>query len=293
MTAIRNVRAATRRPSRRRAERIGVGVGIALILLLAAAGPALSPYDPLQGTEAVLGPVSPAHPLGTDYLGRDVLSRLLAGAPASVFGALAVSTIALVTGVVPGVLSVYLGRVFEWASLRLVDTVIALPFLIVAVAVCALLGNGLLQALVVVGVLLAPVFYRVARAVTISVTDSPYLEAARLLGVGPVRAVLEHVWPKVLPAVAVAYASSVGVGLTVVSSLTFLGIGVQPPAPTWGGLLAADLDYLTTQPWAPVFPIIVIVVTVWLFNYAADLIRDGALDHDVVAEADAEGSVTR
>ncbi len=248
--------------------------GLGLILLLALVGPLLSPYDPLQDDYAVLGPVTAAHPLGTDYVGRDVLSRLLAGAPASVFGALGVATIALLAGTVPGILSVYLGRVFEWASLRLVDTIIALPFLIVAVAVCALLGNGLVQALAVVGVLLSPLFYRVSRAVTLTVMAEPYIEVSRLLGVHPVRTILGHVWPKVLPPLAVAFAGAVGTGLAVVASLTFLGIGVRPPDPTWGGVLADELGHLGTRPWAPVFPILLIVGTVWLVNYAADLLRD-------------------
>jgi peptide/nickel transport system permease protein len=176
--------------------------------------------------------------------------------------------------VIPGLLSVYLGRVFEWTSLRLADTLIALPFLVFAVAVTALLGNGITQAMLIVGVLVSPLFYRVARAATLAVARSQYVEVAVISGASVGWIVRRHVWVKVLPAIAVALAQTIGVGFIVVSSLSFLGIGVQPPAPTWGGLLASDLNYLHYQPYAPVAPALVIMVTVWGCNLLADAIRD-------------------
>jgi peptide/nickel transport system permease protein len=182
--------------------------------------------------------------------------------------------VALVVGVVPGLLSVYLGRTFEWISLRLADTLIALPFLVFAVAVTALLGNGITQAMFVVGVLVSPLFYRVSRAATLSVARSQYVESALISGASVGWIVRRHVWVKVLPAIAVALAQTMGVGFIVVSSLSFLGIGVQPPAPTWGGLLASDLNYLHYQPYAPVAPALVIMATVWGCNLLADAIRD-------------------
>jgi peptide/nickel transport system permease protein len=144
----------------------------------------------------------------------------------------------------------------------------------VAVAVTALLGNGLTQAMLVTGVLLAPAFYRVARAAALSVARSQYVEAAEISGASLPWIVRRHVWGKVLPPVAVTLAHTIGVGFVIVSSLTFLGIGVQPPAPTWGGLLASDLNYLSYQPWAPVAPALLIMATVWACNLLADAIRD-------------------
>src|SRR6185437_14438502 len=233
--------------------RIGAAI-LALIALLAIFGPALAPQDPLGSSANTLAGSSWQHWLGTDYLGRDVFSRLLDGSRTSVLGAVEVALMALVVGAIPGILSVYLGRGFEWVTLRLADTLIALPFLVFAVAVTALLGNGISQAMLVVGVLVSPLFYRVARAATLTVARSQYVEAAVIAGAPLSLIVRRHVWTKVLPPIAVALAQTIGTGFVIVSSLTFLGIGVQPPAPTWGGLLASDLGYLSYQPYAPVAP---------------------------------------
>lgn len=245
-----------------------------VIALLAILGPIVRPQDPLLNSPAQLAGVSGKHWLGTDYLGRDVFSRLLQGSRESVVGALEVALVALFVGAIPGILSVYLGRVFEWVTLRLIDTLVALPFLLFAVAVTALLGNGLTQAMLVTGVLLAPSFYRVSRAAALAVARSQYVEAAQISGASLSWIVRRHVWSKVLPPIAVALANTIGLGFVIVSSLSFLGIGVTPPAPTWGGMLASDLNYLSFQPWAPVAPALLIMVTVWACNLLADAIRD-------------------
>ncbi|MFL6118710.1 ABC transporter permease [Actinophytocola sp.] len=253
--------------------RISVAV-LAVIAFLAVVGPLLAPQDPLATSANTLAGPSGTHWLGTDNLGRDVLSRLLDGSRVSVLGSLEVALMALVVGAIPGILSVYLGRVFEWLTLRLADTLVALPFLLFAVAVTALLGNGIAQAMFVTGVLVSPLFYRVSRAATLAVARSQYVEAAVVSGASLGWIVRRHVWVKVLPPVAVTFAQTVGVGFVIVSSLTFLGIGVAPPAPTWGGLLASDLGYLSYQPWAPFVPAGLIMATVWASNLLADAIRD-------------------
>jgi len=253
--------------------RLAVGI-LSVIVFLAIFGSVIAPYSPLTNSATQLAHISGSHWLGTDYLGRDTLSRILAGSRASVVGAIEVAVIALFVGAIPGVLSVYLGRVFEWVTLRLVDTLISLPFLLVAVAVTALLGNGITQALLVVGVLLAPSFYRVSRAAALSVARSQYVEAAQISGASTGWIVRRHVWSKVLPPISISMAYTVGAGFVVVSSLSFLGIGVQPPAPTWGGMLSSDLSYLSYQPWAPVAPALLIIATVWACNLLADAIRD-------------------
>ncbi|MET9559408.1 MULTISPECIES: ABC transporter permease [Streptomyces] len=247
---------------------------LAAIALLAVLGPLLAPQNPLATSDNTLAAASASHWLGTDYLGRDTFSRLLDGSRVSVLGSLEVALMALVVGAIPGILSVYLGRTFEWLTLRLADTLVALPFLLFAVAVIALLGNGITQAMLVTGALVSPLFYRVARAATLAVARSPYVEAALIAGASTGWIVRRHVWVKVLPPIAVALAQTIGVGFIIVSSLTFLGIGVQPPAPTWGGLLASDLGYLSYQPWAPLAPAVLIMITVWAGNLLADAIRD-------------------
>ncbi len=255
------------------AGRLAAGILLAIVLL-AVLGPLLAPQDPLLNSPDQLASASGHHWLGTDYLGRDVFSRLLQGSRESVQAAVEVALVALVVGTVPGILSVYLGRVFEWMTLRVIDTLIALPFLLFAVAVTALLGNGLTQAMIVTGVLLAPVYYRVSRAAALAVARSQYVESAQISGASLGWIVRRHVWSKVLPPIAVSLAHTIGVGFVIVSSLTFLGIGVQPPNPTWGGLLAADLNYLSFQPWAPIAPALLIISTVWACNLLADAIRD-------------------
>ncbi|MET8468235.1 ABC transporter permease [Streptomyces sp. NPDC006422] len=253
--------------------RIAVAI-LAVVALLALLGPLLAPQNPLATSGDTLAAASGEHWLGTDYLGRDVLSRLLDGSRVSVVGSLEVALTALVVGSIPGILSVYLGRVFEWLTLRLADTLVALPFLLFAVAVIALLGNGITQAMLVTGALVSPLFYRVSRAATLAVARSPYVEAALISGASLGWIVRRHVWAKVLPPLAVALAQTIGTGFVIVSSLTFLGIGVQPPEPTWGGLLASDLGYLGQQPWAPLPPALLIMATVWAANLLADAVRD-------------------
>lgn len=258
-----------------RSGRLSVGV-LAFITLLAVFGPLLAPHDPLvQDPGAILAGSSAQHWLGTDNVGRDVLSRLLAGSTSSLVAGLESVAVGLVLGVLPGLLSVHLGRVFEWVSLRLMDAFVALPFLVFAVAMTALLGNGLQQAMLAVGILISPGFYRVTRAAALPVATAQYVEAAMLTGASPWVVLRRHVWPKVLPAVAVATASLLGSSLVIVSSLTFLGIGIVPPTPTWGGMLATDLQYLFQRPFGPFVPAALIVVTVGACNGLADALRDG------------------
>jgi peptide/nickel transport system permease protein len=256
-------------------------LALALIIVLVTIGvfgSLIAPYNALDTTGAPLAPPSGSHWFGTDSLGRDVLSRILAGAGISLLGGVLVSVVAFFIGTIPGILSVYLGRVFEWASLRLMDTVIALPFLIVAVAVTALLGNGLIPALVVVGVLVSPVFYRVSRSVALSSVTADYVLAARLFGASTYWVVSRHILPKLIPALAVTFANTVAAGLIVISSLSFLGIGVAPPAPTWGGVLAETLGHISRSPLAPIFPSVFIIAAVWAFHALADLLRDAEIE---------------
>lgn len=248
---------------------------ILAVVVVAVAGPALAPYDPLgQDTANALQNSSLAHILGTDYLGRDVLSRLLAGAPASLLSALGAALIGLIVGAVPGALSAFAPKIGEWLSLRFVDALLSLPFILFAIVFAALLGNGLVQATLAIGILIAPSFFRIARAATLRVRDSQYVEAATFLG-GSVWWVLRrHVWRQVTPNLVVASVSALGGALLAVASLTFLGIGVQPPAPTWGGMLSSDLGYLGQRPFGPVAPALAIILTVGALNLIADASRD-------------------
>ena len=250
-------------------------IALAVVGLLAVAGGHLTPHDPLyQDPDQALHGLSLTHPLGTDYLGRDVLSRLIAGTGTTVVAAIESVGVGLLLGVVPGLASLWLGRGVEWVLLRAADSLMTLPFIVFAVAVTGILGNGLAQAMLAIGMLFAPLFFRVTRAAGLSLTRAQYVEAAALFGATRTRILRTHVWGKVVPTVAVTAAQATGGALLAVSSLTFLGIGVQPPAPTWGGVLASDLGFLAQQPWAPLIPAVLIALTVAALNTLAD---DGGL----------------
>ena len=249
------------------------------VVVLAVFGPALAPYPPnQQDPTAVLSGPTAAHWLGTDYVGRDVLSRLLAGSTLSVLTAIEAVGIGLVLGVIPGITSVYFGRTYEWITLRLMDGLLALPFMIFAIAVAALLGNGLQPAMLAVGILIAPGFYRITRSAALSFTNTQYATAAELFGSSTLRTIRTHVWGKISPVIIVATANAMGAGLLIVAALTFLGIGVQPPDPTWGGMLASDLGYLYQRPYGPLIPSVLIMATVGSLNWLADAVRDTSGD---------------
>jgi peptide/nickel transport system permease protein len=264
------IRAVLRYPS----ARVALGV-LVVVVLLAVFGSVVAPQDPLgQDYDDILASPTWSHLLGTDDLGRDVFSRFLAGSGISILAALEAVGVGLVLGAIPGILSVYLGRTVEWILLRIVDSLLTLPFLVFAIAIAALFGNGLVPAMFAVGVLLMPTFFRVSRAAALTVSRARYIEAAELVGASLGWIVRKHVLRTVVPAIAVTTASAVGSSLVIVSSLTFLGIGVVPPTPTWGGLLADSLTFLYQQPWGPVLPAVAIVATVWALNALADAVRD-------------------
>jgi peptide/nickel transport system permease protein len=263
-------RAVLRLPS----ARIAVGV-LAVIAILTAFGSTLAPQNPLTiNANALFQGPSAHHLLGTDYLGRDVLSRLMAGTQLSVLTALEAVGIGLVLGAIPGIATVFLGRWFDFVVNRVSDALMTFPYVFFAVAVTAALGNGLVEAMIPVGILLAPAFFRVTRAATLEHARAQYVEAAVLLGASKPHVIRAHVLRKVLPNIAVTTASLTAAALLSVSFLTFLGIGVQPPTPTWGGILSSDLDYLAQAPWAPFIPGALIAVTVGALNALADAIRD-------------------
>jgi len=250
-------------------------VVLAVVIFLSIFGSMLAPQNPLTiNANALYQGPSLHHLLGTDYLGRDVLSRLMAGTRLSVLTAFEAVAVGLVIGAPLGVATVFLGRWFDFAANRVADALMTLPSIFFAVAVTAALGNTLINAMVPVGILLAPAFFRVTRAATLEHTRAQYVEAATLLGATKAHIIRVHVLRKVLPNIAVTTASMAAAALLAVSFLTFLGIGVQPPAPTWGGILSSDLDYLSQAPWAPFIPGLLIALTVGALNALADAFRD-------------------
>ncbi|GAB2825477.1 ABC transporter permease [Streptomyces daliensis] len=263
------------------------------VTALAVTGGWLAPYDPLaQHPHDMLQGPGAQHPLGTDYLGRDVLSRLLEGTGRSVFGAVEAVAAAMAVGVLPGLASLWLGPAVEWLAQRAADALMTLPFTIFAIAVVGALGNGMHQAMLALGVLYSPLFFRMTRAAALGLRQAQYVESAELFGASVWRVLRTHIASKILPTLVVTAAQALATCLLVVSSLTFLGVGVQPPAATWGGMLATDLGFLALQPWAPLFPAALIVLTTGALNLLADAVRDAgsATDTATPAAASAPGA---
>jgi len=246
----------------------------ALMFALALLGGVLAPESPFaQNAAHAFAGSSWTHPLGTDFLGRDTLSRLIAGARPSLLSALAAVAIGLVGGALPGMASVFLGRRAEYLLMRIVDASMTIPPIIFAIAIIAGFGNGLTPAVVAIGILLVPRFFRVVRADTLRLASAQYVEAATLFGASKRHILRRHVWRKVIPTLAVTSSSALGASVLGISSLAFLGLGVQPPVPSWGAMLADDLQYLYQAPWAAIWPGLAITVTVWSLNALSDAVH--------------------
>jgi len=251
---------------------------VALIVLVAIFAPWLSPYDPIQASfMTVRQAPSWAHWFGTDELGRDELTRMFWGARASLMAGVVSVVIAVVIGVPLGLLAGYFGRFVDGVISRLTDALLSIPFLILAIALAAFLGPSLMNAMVAIGVSAMPRFVRLTRGQAISVKAEEYVEGARAIGLGHTRIILRYVLPNVLPPIIVQASLTVAMAIIAEASLSFLGLGQLPPAPSWGSMLNTAKDFLAQAPWMSIFPGIAIFLAVLGFNLLGDGLRD-ALD---------------
>jgi len=270
-----------RRALRRLLKRKGAVIGLWVIgtfILLAAFAPLIVPYDPIATSWALVRkPPSSAHWLGTDELGRDVLARVIYGARASLAaGAISVS-IALAIGVPLGLLSGYRGGFVDSLISRLTDAMLACPFLILAIALAAFLGPSLGNAMIAIGISATPIFIRLTRGQTLSVKVEDYVEAARAMGNPRWRIALVHILPNIMPALLVQATLSIAAAIIAEAALSFLGLGQQPPNPSWGSMLNAAQRFLTNAPWMAIWPGLAIFLVVLSLNLVGDGLRD-ALD---------------
>jgi len=265
------------RLSRHRAALVGLGIVLALGLAGALA-PFLTPHDPIrQDLNQVLLPPSLEHPLGTDHLGRDLLARILYGGRLSLFiGVLAVA-FGLTIGVPLGVVSGYYRGGVDLVVQRLVDIMLAFPSFLLALALVALLGVGLTNVIVAVGISTVPRFARIVRGSVLSIREQVYVEAARAVGAPDLLILFRHVLPNALAPVIVQATLSMGITILVAAGLGFLGLGVQPPTPEWGAMLGEGRLYIFHSPYAATFPGLAIFLAVMGFNLLGDGLRD-ALD---------------
>jgi len=270
-----------RRALRRLVHRKGAMFGLAVIVLfvaLAVFAPLVAPYDPTaQSWTAVRKPPSALHLLGTDDIGRDILARIMFGARASLLAGLISVAIALAIGVPLGLAAGYVGGFLDTVISRLTDAMLAIPFLILAIALAAFLGPSLRNAMIAIGVSTTPIFVRLTRGQVMAVKVDDYVEAARAVGNPPWRVVLVHILPNILPALMVQASLSIAAAIIAEAALSFLGLGQQPPAPSWGSMLNAAQRFLANAPWMAVWPGLAIFLTVLSFNLLGDGLRD-ALD---------------
>ena len=270
-------RRALRRLIRRKGAVVGLVV-IAIFIVLALFAPLIAPYDPIATSwTLVRKPPSALHWFGTDELGRDVLARVIHGARASlVAGAISV-TIALGVGVPLGLISGYLGGWVDALLSRITDAMLAVPFLILAIALAAFLGPSLGNAMIAIGVTTTPIFVRLTRGQTMSVKVDDYVEAARAMGNPRWRIALVHILPNIMPALLVQATLSIAAAIIAEAALSFLGLGQQPPSPSWGSMLNAAQRFLTNAPWMAIWPGLAIFLVVLSLNLVGDGLRD-ALD---------------
>lgn len=270
-------RRALRRLARRRGAMVGLAV-IACFVLLAVFAPWVTPYDPIaQSWMTVRKAPSALHWFGTDEVGRDVLTRVVFGARASLMAGVISIGIALTIGVPLGLVAGYLGGFVDALISRLTDAMLACPFLILAIALAAFLGPSLGNAMIAIGITATPIFVRLTRGQVMAVKVEDYVEAARAVGNPRWRIALVHILPNILPALLVQATLSIAAAIIAEAALSFLGLGQQPPAPSWGSMLNAAQRFLVNAPWMAIWPGLAIFVTVLSFNLLGDGLRD-ALD---------------
>mgnify|MGYP001619268927 FL=1 len=262
---------------RHRAAMMGLGL-LALLLALSLAAPVLTSYDPIrQNLSQVLRPVSADHPLGTDHLGRDMLARLLYGGRLSLLiGFLAVG-IGLAVGVPLGAISGFQGGRTDLVIQRFADILLSFPGFLLALSLVAILGVGLRNVIISVGISAVPSFIRLVRGSVLSIREQVYVEAAHALGQKQRVIIFRHVLPNAMAPVIVQATLSLGFAILVAAGLGFLGLGVQPPTPEWGTMLGEGRQYIFRAPSLTTFPGLAIFLAVLGFNLFGDGLRD-ALD---------------
>lgn len=249
-----------------------VAVAVVLVALLA---PMISPYDPLkQNVYYRLTPPEGAHLFGTDSYGRDVFSRVIYGARVSLLVGISSVLIGIVVGTILGMVAGFLGGRVEAVIMRTVDVLMCFPDLILGLMVMAVLGPGLLKLILTIGIVMTPRFARMAYGSTLTVKQKDYVEAARAVGTPMGRVLFTHVLPNIFGELLVMATLWTGAAIRIEANLSFIGLGIPPPTPTWGNMIRTGVDYLTNAPWLSVFPGLAILITILAFNMLGDGIRD-------------------
>lgn len=262
--------------SQNRLAWIGLAL-LALIVLVAVLAPWLAPYDPLeQNIAARLEPPSAEYWLGTDSYGRDVLSRLIYGARVSLFVGFAAIIVAMLVGTTIGVISGYVGGLFDQIVMGVLDVMLAFPTLLLGLMIAAMLGASLENLIIAIAVTEIAPFARVARAPTISLRERDFVEASRSYGCGPFRIMTRHILPNMMSDVVVMSSLWLASAIRTEASLSFIGLGVPPPTATWGSMIREGFENILDAWWLAVFPSLAILLTVLALNLLGDALRDAS-----------------
>ncbi len=259
---------------------VALGV-LGLLVVAAALAPVLAPHDPLaQDLRHVLDRPSPRHWLGADENGRDVLSRLLYADRTSLLAAAEASVIGVVGGVPFGVVAGYYGGWLDRVIVFVADALMSFPPLLLAICIVGVLGPGLTNAMVAIGIIFAPRFARLTRAVVLAIRHETFIDASRSIGVPSMRIMRRHVFPNALPPLAVQASLAAGVAMLVEASLSFLGLGVQPPDASWGAMLGRSFRFIEQRPTLVIFPGTMIAIAVLALNIVGDALADASQPSD-------------
>ena len=254
------------------------GLGMLVLLLLAVAAlaaPLLAPYDPAaQDLTQRYSPPSREHLFGTDNFGRDLLSRVIWGARISLLVGIVAVTMSILAGGFLGVTAAYVGGVTDQVVCSVIETLMAFPFLLLALTIVTVLGPGLVNVMLAIGLGSIPMFARIIRADTACVKSREYVLAARAVGASHLRIVLRHILPNILSSMIVLGTTRIATAVLTEASLSFLGLGIRPPTPSWGVMVANGRPYLQRAPWIALIPGAVVVLTILGFNLFGDSLRD-------------------
>ena len=259
--------------------RLGIFLALAMLLLLGALfARQLCPYDPnLQDYSNALQPPSLAHPFGTDRFGRDMLSRVIMGGQVSIFSTLILVAVITVFGTGVGVVCGYAGGLTDGVIMRICDVLFAFPGILLAIAVVAVLGSGIANVIIAVAIFSIPAFARLVRGNTLVLKQQTFIESARSIGASDMTILLRHILPGTVSSIVVFFTMRIGTSIISAASLSFLGLGAQPPTPEWGAMLNEARADMVIAPHVAVFPALAIFLTVLAFNLLGDGLRD-ALD---------------
>lgn len=251
---------------------------IAFMLLLAIFGPFLTPYtyEEMVLTERLQGP-SVRHPLGTDQFGRDLLTRAVYGARFSLLVGAGGTGLALLIGVILGAAAGFYGRWLDEIVMRLIDIVMAFPYIVLAIVLAWIVGPGLANLIFVIGIIRTPQFARIARGSVLSIKETSYVEAAAAIGQRPITILWRHILPNCVSPILIYASLSIATAISAEAALSFLGLGIQPPRPSWGTMLAEGQRFMFDAPWIATFPGLAISLTILGYNLLGDGLRD-ALD---------------